>query len=379
MWRTKTALILSVVALIALGFVMLSSTSSMQALAAHDDAHFFVKRQAASLVVGLLFALIAVRINPVVWKKLAIIGAVATFFLLVAVLIPGVGVSVNGSRRWLDLGIRMQPSELAKISMVFLGAWWMSRYQRRASEYWRGIAFPLLLMGLLILLIFVEPDYGTTILLGAVAAVMLLANGVRISYLFLTMAVFGSGMVVAIMQNPVRMRRIIAFLNPDMYADKEAYQLLNALYAFIAGGWRGVGLGEGLQKRYYLPEAHTDFIFAIIGEELGMIATLGVLILFVVIFFCGLRIASRATDSFNRLVALGLTCVMTMQAALNIAVVTGAMPTKGIALPFISFGGTSMVVTLTMIGLLLAIANQSDDDAPARTPTRAAVRTRRSR
>lgn len=367
MWRTKTVLILSVVLLVALGFVMLSSTSSMQALAAHHDALFFVKRQAGALLVGLLSAFVASRINPVAWRRLAIPAALLTCVLLAAVLIPGVGVSVKGSRRWLDLGIRMQPSELAKISTVLLGAWWLSRNQRRASEFLRGVVYPLMMMGVMILLIFAEPDFGTTILLGAVAFVMLWANGARFSHWLLTGVGSVCAMAVLIMQNPVRMRRIIAFLNPEMYADREAYQLLNALYAFIAGGWRGVGLGEGLQKRYYLPEAHTDFIFAIIGEELGIIATLGVLLLFVVIFFCGLRIAMRADDPFNRLVALGLTCVITMQAAINIAVVTGAMPTKGIALPFISFGGTSMVVTLTMVGILLAIANHAEPDVPPRS------------
>lgn len=361
MLRTKTVLILSVVALLALGFVMLSSASSTQALAAYNDAHYFVKRQAVALIIGIICALIASRINPEVWKRVALVGGVISFILLIAVLTPGVGIAVKGSRRWLHLGIRMQPSEVAKIATVVLGAWWLSRNQRRASEYWPGVGVPLILMGMLIFPIFVEPDFGTTILLGAVAFVMLWANGARFSHWFLTGAASVSGMVVMIMQNPVRMRRIIAFRNPEMYADTEAYQLLNALYAFIAGGWRGVGLGESLQKRYYLPEAHTDFIFAIIGEELGMIGTLSVLTLFGVIFFCGLRIALRAADSFNRLLALGLTCVITLQAAINIAVVTGAVPTKGIALPFISFGGTSMVVTLTMIGLLLAIANQATE------------------
>lgn len=362
MWRTTTILATAVLILVALGLVMLASTSAMQGASTFNDPHYFVKRQIAALLVGLVGALLAARIDGNVWKKLAVVLAVCSFLLLAAVLVPGIGISVKGSQRWISVGVTtMQPSELAKIALVFLLAWWMSRYKRRASELWLGLLLPLGMMGLMILPVLAEPDFGTTILMGMVGFAILWVGGARFSHLLISGVLAASGMAVLIMQNEVRMRRIIAFLDPERYADREAFQLLNAIYAFVMGGSRGAGLGASLQKRYYLPEAHTDFIFAIVGEELGLIASLGVVLLFVTIFFCGLRISARAPDTFGRLVALGLTCMITMQAAINIGVVTGCLPTKGLPLPFISYGGTSLAITLVMVGLLIGVARQAGD------------------
>ncbi|MCO5060671.1 MAG: putative lipid II flippase FtsW [Kiritimatiellae bacterium] len=363
MRRTTGILILSVLILTALGMVMLASTSALQGASMFKDPHYFVKRQAAALIVGLVGAVVAARIRYHVWRRLAIVLAVVSAVLLFAVLIPGVGVAVKGSKRWISLGVTtFQPSELAKIAMVFLLAWWVSHYVRRMKELWVGLAAPLLLVGVMLILVMGEPDYGTTTLLALVAFAMLWAGGTRFAPLFISGVMGASAMTLLVMHNPVRMRRIIAFINPERYADQEAFQLLNAIYAFVMGGSRGAGLGASLQKRFYLPEAHTDFIFAIIAEELGLVASLGVLLLFVVIFFCGLRISSRAPDTFGRLMALGLTCMLAMQAAFNIGVVTGVLPTKGIALPFISYGGTSLVTSLAMVGLLLAVAREAGDD-----------------
>lgn len=363
MWRTSTILIGAVLVLVALGLVMLASTSAIQAAATYNDPHFYVKRQAGALIVGTIGALLVSRIRPSVWKRFAIVLAVLSLILLVAVLIPGIGIVVKGSRRWVSLGITtMQPSETMKIGMVFMLAWWMTRYKRRADELGVGALAPFALLLVMIVPILAEPDYGTTFLLGLVGLSMLWIAGTRFSYLLVFGAVGAAGMTIMIMSNEVRMRRIIAFLDPERYADKEAFQLLNAIYAFVMGGGHGAGLGGSLQKRYYLPEAHTDFIFAIIGEELGIAASLGVLVLFAVIFICGLRIASRAHDSFSRLVAFGLACVIGMQAAFNIGVVTGVLPTKGIPLPFISYGGTSLTISLVMVGLLIGIARHTDED-----------------
>ena len=184
------------------------------------------------------------------------------------------------------------------------------------------------------------------------------------------MFVNASAFVVAVMQNPVRMRRIIAFLDPEKYAEREAFQLLNAIFAFITGGGKGVGLGQSIQKKFYLPEAHTDFIFAIIGEELGMAASLGVVVLFFTLFASGIFIAIKCDDYFGRLVAFGVTLTITMQAIINIGVVTGVLPTKGLALPFISYGGSHLLVSGAMIGILLSVASEIQHPRKAKRKTK---------
>jgi cell division protein FtsW len=254
--------------------------------------------------------------------------------------------------------INVQPSELAKFATILLLSWWMGRAQRRAGEFRMGLLVPIILLGLIAGLIFIEPDFGTTLLIGCVGMVIMFVGGTRVGYLVIAAVGGGAVFLLAILQNEERMRRIFAFLNPDKYAQDEAFQLLNAIYAFVVGGGAGVGLGGSLQKQFYLPEAHTDFIFAIVGEELGLAASLGVVVLFLGFFMCGLWISLRAPDTFGRLVAFGITSMITLQAAINIGVVTGCLPTKGLPLPFISFGGTSIAITLAMVGVLVNIALQ---------------------
>lgn len=257
--------------------------------------------------------------------------------------------------------MNFQPSELAKFSIVVFLAWWMARIQRHAGELKRGLIWPLFGLGLCLGLIFIEPDFGTTMLIGVVGMTMMFVGGTRMTYLAVAAVTGLAGFTLAVMQNAERMRRITAFLNPEKYALDEAHQLLMAIYAFVVGGPYGVGLGQGLQKHSYLPEAHTDFIFAIIGEELGLVFSLLVVILFLAFFLCGLRISLRAPDQFGRLLGFGITLMITVQAAINIGVVTGSLPTKGLPLPFISFGGSSLFMTLGMVGVLLNIASQVAD------------------
>jgi cell division protein FtsW len=284
---------------------------------------------------------------------------VFTVALLVMVLIPGVGHAVKGSRRWLVFG---QPSELGKFAAVLFLAWWMARIQRRAHEFKWGAFIPVTGLGIILGLIFKEPDFGTTMLIALVGMSIMFVGGSRPTYLLIFGALGGAGFTLAIMQNAERMSRIIAFLNPEKYAKDEAFQLLNAIYAFVVGGGKGVGLGHGLQKHFYLPEAHTDFIFAIIGEELGLGASLMVVVLFFVFLVCGMRIAFRAPDHFGKMLGFGITLMITLQAVINIAVVTGSMPTKGLPLPFISFGGSSLAVSVAMVGILVNISRQIGDE-----------------
>lgn len=363
MRKTASVLVGTVLILLTLGVVMLASTSSIRAESVFGDALFYVKKQALWLCVSAVAGVVMSRVDYHVWRRLAIPLAVLCVILLVMTLIPNVGVIVNGSRRWLRFGVlNVQPSELAKPAVILLLAWWMSHIRWHVKEFRQGMLIPISALGLVLLLIFAEPDYGTTMLIAVVGMLIMFVAGTRFIYLLVAGLLGASGFVFAIMYNEVRMRRIIAFLNPEKYAQEEAFQLLNAVYAFVVGGGSGVGLGQSIQKRFYLPEAHTDFIFAIIAEELGMTASVAVVLLFVTLFLCGLRIAMRAPDEFGRLLAFGISTMITVQAAINIGVVSGCLPTKGLPLPFISFGGSSLLVTLGMIGMLLNISSQALED-----------------
>lgn len=355
MQRTITLLIAVVLMLITIGLVMLYSASMVRY---EGSEGYIIKQLIWLLCVSLPAAIICARIDFRLFRKMAIPMAAACVVALVLVRIPGIGREINGSWRWIRIGpLTVQPSEFAKIGMILATAWWISRRRRYMHTFFRGILIPMLGLGLFAVLLLVEPDFGTTVLTGLVIVTMLYTGGVKPSYLAgfgaLGCACFG----ILLLQNTNRMGRIFAFLDPEKYASGEAWQLINGLNAFAAGGARGVGLSNSIQKFDYLPEAHTDFIFPIIGEELGLTATLIILFLYVTIFFCGLMIASRANDDFGRFTALGCTLMLTLQALVNLAVVTGCMPTKGLALPFISYGGSSLLVCTMMIGILVNVAH----------------------
>ncbi|MCX6998066.1 MAG: putative lipid II flippase FtsW [Kiritimatiellaeota bacterium] len=354
-----------------LGIVMLASTSAAQGELLHQDAAYFLKRQAVWLLAALFVGALASRVNYHVWRPLAIPLMLACVALLLAVWLPHVGRGLTkGSHRWLHLGpLNFQPSELAKFGVICWLAWWMTRVRRRAEDVKLGLLVPLAGLGLVLGLVFFEPDFGTTMLLGVVGLAMMYLGGARFGHLALASVAGLVFMALAIAHDANRMNRFLAFINPEKHAKGFAFQLTQSLHAFVMGGAGGVGFGQSLQKQFYLPEAHTDFIFAILGEELGLPAALGVLLLFFGLCVCGMRIAFRAADQFGRLLAFGITLLITLQAAINIGVVTGCLPTKGLALPFISFGGSSLVVTFAMVGVLANIARQTEAD-PRRDETR---------
>ena len=354
MQRTITILIAAVLILITIGMVMLFSASMVR----YENSEYFVLRQMVWMIVALVAAVVCARTDLHWVRKIALPLAACCFVALVLVRIPGIGRDINGSWRWIRLGpLTVQPSEFSKIGMIFASAWWISRRRRYMHTFRRGILVPMLGLGLFAGLLLVEPDFGTTVLTSLVVVTLLYASGVRPAHLLGFGAAGAAGFIVILLHNPNRMGRIFAFLDTEKYAQGEAWQLVNALNAFAAGGRWGTGLGNSIQKYHYLPEAHTDFIFPIIGEELGLIATLSIVFLFLVIFICGLRIAARANDDFGRFTALGCTLMITLQALINLAVVTGSMPTKGLALPFISYGGSSLLVCCSMIGLLVNVAH----------------------
>jgi len=357
MRKAANVIITITLVLVTIGIVMLASTSGDHAERLSDDQYYFLKRQLAAMFVGFAALYGCTRIPYAYWRGLApFIGFVAVVLLIMA-LVPGIGVTLKGSSRWLRLGpVNLQPSEIAKFAMIIGLARWLSHAQRNIKSIGAGMIVPLGIMSIFVLLVFAAPDFGTTMLMSAVGLLMMFAADTRITYLSIAGVAGLSAISVAIMHNEVRMRRILAFLNPEKYAESEAYQLLQAIYAFVEGGLQGVGFGGSVQKKSYLPEAHTDFIMAIIGEELGLLASLSIILLFAGLFFCGLYISMRAPDHFGKFTAFGITMMITVQAAINIGVVTGVLPTKGLALPMISYGGSSLVITLSMIGVLVNVA-----------------------
>ncbi|MGO8766984.1 MAG: putative lipid II flippase FtsW [Limisphaerales bacterium] len=352
-----TTLACSVAALLALGLVMLYS-SSMTRDGAHDLMMQFIWCAA-----GLVFCAAATAFDYQ-WLKWATwpiyILAVAA---LMAVFIPHLGHASHGAHRWIRAGpLMFQPSELGKIGLVIALAWYCDRSQRQMETFKRGILVPGLFIALILGLIFVEPDRGATILLGAVSGILLLVAGVRWRDILLPAAGGVAALAVSIWHDPMRMNRIFAWLHPQQHLNDAARQAQQAMIGLGSGGWLGVGLGNGMQKHGYLPEIQTDFIFANIGEELGLVATLLIVLAFVVIALCGITIAVNAREAFGALLATGLTFLICLQAAINIGVVTSALPNKGLPLPFISYGGSNLLAMLTCVGFLFSVARQ----APAR-------------
>jgi cell division protein FtsW len=352
-----TTMAFCVAALLALGLVMLYSSSVTQVGAR------YLMMQLIWCAFGFTFCVAATTLDYQWLKKFAWPIFILAVFLLVLVLVPHIGRKINGARRWFDFhGMRFQPSELGKLALIILLAWYGDRYQRQMQTWKRGVLIPGALVALVLGLVFVEPDRGTTILLAAVSGALLLVAGVRWKYIAMTVLFGAAGLAVSIWHDPMRLKRILGWWDLEQHKDGVSYQAYQAMIALGSGGWFGLGLGNGRQKLGFVPEDHTDFIFSIIGEELGLIATLPVLIAFFIIAVCGIYIALRARDPFGSLLAAGVTFLITFQAAINIGVVTSALPNKGLPLPFISYGGSNLLAMLTCIGLLFSVARQ----APAR-------------
>lgn len=318
-------------------------------------------------VFGFTLCVSAVSSNYQLFKKFAWpIYGVAAFLLLLVILmghhhVAGLSAPrINGARRWFDFhGARFQPSELGKIALVIALAWYGDRFQRRMHTFTWGIAIPIIIIAAVLGLVFVEPDRGTTILLAAVSGSILLLAGVQWKFIVPPVILAAAGLVISILHDPMRMRRIFSWLDLEQNKDGVGYQAYQAMIALGSGGWTGLGLGNGRQKLGFVPEHHTDFIFSIIGEELGLVATLLVVLAFVAIAVCGLYIALHAQDRFGTLLAAGITLLITLQAAINIGVVTSALPNKGLPLPFISYGGSNLMAMLTCVGILLSVARRA--------------------
>ena len=343
--------------LLAIGTVMIYSSSSAFAYESYGSSAYFLKRHIIFMFIGLIAAVSLMSFDYGKLKNYAKPFLIFSILLLIAVFIPGIGRSAGGARRWIKLGsISFQPSEIAKMALVFYAADVLSRKQSEIKDFLYGFLPLMIALGVCISLILLEPDLGTAVALTFLIIIMAFIAGVDIKQL-LAMIVPGLiAMIGLIATKPYRIKRIMAFWNPWNDPRGSGFQIIQSMVAMGTGGFFGVGLAHSKQKLFYLPEAHTDFIFSIIGEELGLIGTLGIVILFAIFIWLGFRIAYSARDLYGQFLAFGLVTMLALQVIINIAAVTGSIPTKGMPLPFISYGGTSLVYSLASVGLLLNIA-----------------------
>jgi len=365
MQQTKTmpfdyVLLLAVLGLLAMGTIIVFSASASTAYHTYGTPYYYLERQLMWAALGLIVLVVTSRIDYWRYQRWAFPLFAVSVGLLGLVLIPHVGIEINGARRWLGAGpLQVQPSELAKIGVIFLFARLFTLHQDRMEDFWRGVIPHLALAGVVFGLVLAEPDLGTTLTIAGTFFVMLFVAGARKRHLA---ALAGSGLpllAVAIITEPYRLQRIVAFTDPWKHPLGEGFHTIQALLALGSGGILGLGLGYSRQALGFLPESFTDFIFAVLGEELGLVGTLTVVMLFLVVAWRGYRIAMRAPDLFSSLLATGFTTVIAIQAAINMGVVTATLPVTGITLPFISYGGSSLVLSLAGIGVLLNISRHT--------------------
>jgi cell division protein FtsW len=353
-------LLIATAGLLGLGLVMVFNASYFFAQDAYGDPFLYVRKHLIALIVGVAALLAVSRVRLEWFERVAFPLFFGFAFLLFLVLVPGIGVSHGGARRWIGIGpFNFQPSEFAKTAVVLFLARSIARKRERMAEFTTGVLPHLLIVGLCILCIAVQPDFGTAVILVLVLGLMLYGGGARAGHLL------GLGLAAlpvvafALVHWPYRWRRILAFLDPWRYSQDIAFQLVQSLIAFGSGGLTGIGLGGSKQKMFFLPAAHTDFIFALIGEELGVCGALLVVALFAVIGVRGFRVAMRHPDPFASLLAFGITVMILLEAVVNVGVVLGLLPTKGLALPFLSYGGSALIAVLVQVGILTALSRMT--------------------
>ena len=360
----STNLVTAYVVTVSLGLTMMGLVMLFSAGAVRGAQDLLFK-QIVWVVVSLLVGGYASIVNLDWLRNRTILIFGLCLIGLVLTLIPGIGVKVNGAQRWIGLGsLRIQPSEFAKIGMVLLLAKYFAVEQRMIGSLVKGFLVPSILIGSVCGLILLQPDFGTCFLCGTVGAILMFQAGVGLKWLMPVAGLAVSVFSVLVYFDPVRIRRVTSFLDVEANANDSAYQLWQGMLAFGVGGVEGVGLGMGRQQMYFLPEAHTDFIFPVIGEELGLVATFGILIAFFILFFSvGVKLR-QVSKLHEYLLAMGSLLFVILQAIINIGVVTGCLPTKGMSLPFISYGGSNLVVTFIFVGLIINVMRKKDSPAP---------------
>jgi cell division protein FtsW len=345
------------VVLICIGIVMIYSSSSIYAWERYGDSFYFLKRHLSFLAIGLLLAFLAMVIDYRWLKKYSHWLVWIALFLLVLVLIPGMGREVSGARRWFRFKfISFQPSEFANLALIIYIADFISRKEDKIKMLVAGFIPAMCMLGVVALLILLQPDLGTIIALGSVVLIMLYVGGARGRHILTLLLCSLPALYFLVFSVPYRRARILAFLNPWLDPKGIGFQIIQSQIAIGSGGLFGRGLGHSQQKLFYLPAAHTDFIFSIIGEELGLLGTLGVIALFMIFIQQGLKIIKNAQNRFGYFLALGLVLMISLKAIINIGVSCGVFPTKGLPLPFISYGGSALIFDMISLGILINIA-----------------------
>lgn len=342
--------------LLFIGLLMIFSASTSLADRLHGSSLVLLRNHLVHMAVGLVALAVGMRVPYEVWRRYTPGLLLVTFLLLILVLIPGVGHQVSGARRWLRLGfLNFQPTEGLKLVLILFVASYLDRRHELLEQFFRGIAPSLSVIGVFLTLVVMQPDFGTMVLIALTLLLMIFVGGAKPGHILFSFAGFGLIGAYLVVSRSYRMERILSFLDP--WADRldSGFQIIQSYLALGSGGWLGVGLGDSTQKMFFLPDAHTDFIFAILAEEMGLVGVLVVMGLFACFVWRGYVIALGTGDDFGKLVAYGLTTLFALQILLNMAVVMGLLPTKGLPLPFISYGGSALVMSLFMTGVLLNI------------------------
>ena len=359
-YKYDPVILITVILLIGAGLVAVYSASSILAEERYGDHYYYLRRQAIFCLFGILLMILAKNINYLFYRKLVYFFLGSSLILLILLLVPGLGYKVGGAQRWLRLGfISIQPSEAAKLSLAIFVAYSMSKNVENMKTFSHGLLPHLLVTALFVILIFQQPDLGTAIIIGMWMLILLFIGGVNLGQLFVLVGLITPVAFYLISHTAYRLNRWWAFLNPWEDPHGFGFQIIHSFLAFGSGGLSGVGLGNSKQKLFYLPEPHTDFILAIIAEEIGFIGVSILVILFAFVVIRGIRIALHAPELFGTYLALGITCMLAVQVIVNMGVVMALLPTKGLTLPFISYGGSSLVVSLIGMGILMNISKRS--------------------
>ncbi len=359
MRNIRISLLMVVFTLIAVGIVMIYSSTAIYSWEKFNDSAYFLKRHLIFLSIGFILSAIVMMIDYRVFRGYSKIFIIAAVFLLALLQVPGMAREISGAKRWFQVfGFSFQPSEFASLAVIIYTAGFLSRRQarERLKYFFAGVFPPVVVLGLVSVLILAQPDLGTVVAVGFIVFIMLICAEAKANHL---LAIIVSGMpffYFLIFNVPYRRKRIMSFLNPWADPLGAGFQLIQSQVAIGSGGLFGKGLGKSLQKLFYLPAAHTDFIYSIIIEELGFFAGLAVIVLFILFFVNGIKIAKRAQDSFGIFLSLGITALISVKAIINICVSMGAFPTKGLPLPFISYGGSALIFDMICVALLLNIA-----------------------
>ena len=349
-WILITVFVLSL-----FGILMVYDSSVAIAIRDFGNQYYYAQEQVKWLVAGFAVLVLFSFIDYHVWHTIALPMLVVTLVLLLAVFLPGVGVRALGAHRWINFGLFiLQPAELAKLALVvYLSAWFSNRERGRFFSF-------LLLIAMVVGLVLLEPDLGTSVIIVAIAVILYFASGAPLIHFGMLLPTLAVGLIGLALISPYRMARLTTFLHPDRDTLGSSYHIHQALLALGSGGWFGVGIGQSRQKYEYLPEANTDSIFAIIGEELGFVGTFAVVLTFLFLIWRGFRIAKRAADGFGTMLALGVTVWIAVQTSINLSAMAALMPLTGVPLPFISYGGSSLIIMLAAVGILLNVSRKAD-------------------